>query len=405
MSATNHPGLTARGTRHVLLLCLYVLVAAAAFCGMYAKHSFGDGDRYTSLTAILDGDAARPYVYRQLLPSLANLADKTLPAALRERFVAHLEQDAPAHNPLRATFARATSTDDTIHALRYYIVYALSFCSLVAALLMLRGVAFDLTGDEAAATLAPLALAIVVPASYYYDFPELLCMTLGVWLACRAKLAWLVALTLVATLNKESFAVFVVTLYPFLRLRASRRAAIVGIGMCIVAGALANLFIKHVYAHNTGSPAMFNFWFNLQFYADPRNYFRSEWTYGIPLPRGTNVIVLALLALLVRAGWPGLPRCAKQHALLAAALNVPLFLTLGFVDEVRALSMLDVSAMLLLCTSATAWLARERQAAPASAIEPPSSSRPGDALNGQPAAVARDAQTRHASLRRPVCAP
>jgi len=43
--------------------------------------------------------------------------------------------------------------------------------------------------------------------------------------------------------------------------------------------------------------------------------------------------------------------------LLAAVCNVPLFLALGYVDEVRALSMLDVSAALLLCATASAWLA------------------------------------------------
>ncbi len=345
-----------------MLFCTCLLVAGAAFCGMYAKHGFGDGTADMSLTAALDGTAQRPYVYRQLLPMLANLGDGVLPAKVKSRFLEHLALDARAHNVLRATFARATSTGDPAHALRYYIVYSLAFCSLLAAMLMLRLVCLDLSGDEAAATLAPLALAIVVPASYYYDFPELLFMTLAVWLACRAKLVWLVPLAAIATLNKESFPVFAVTLYPFLRLRASRRAAVAAIAACVVAGALINAAIKYRYAGNAGSPALFNLWVNLHFYADPRNYFLSDWVYGIPLPRPTHIVVLVMIALLVRAGWRTLPTCARQHALLAAALNVPLFLALGFIDEVRALSMLDVSAALLLCTAASGYLARAGQA-------------------------------------------
>ncbi|MEM5330009.1 hypothetical protein VSR34_25910 [Paraburkholderia sp. JHI2823] len=349
--------LGARVTRSVMLLCTYLVVAAAAFCGNYAAHSFGDGNKGTSLAAILDGTGEEPYVYRQLLPAIANAGAKLLPGSVRTHVLEHLARDAPAHNPLRATFARATSTDDPAYALPYYLVYGLSFLALLVAMLMLRLVCLDLVGDEVAATLAPLLFAIAVPATYFYDFPEMMFMTIAVWLACRAKFVWLVAIALVATFNKESFLIFAVTLYPFLRLRASRRAAAARVGACVVAGALVNALIKYRYAGNVGSPALFNLWVNLHFYANPRNYFLTAWTYGIPLPRPTHIVILALLALLVVKGWRGLPKCARRHALLAAACNVPLFLVLGYVDEVRALSMLDVSAALLLCTSISAYLA------------------------------------------------
>lgn len=348
--------LGARVTRSIMLLCIYLLVAAAAFCGNYAKHSFGDGNEGTSLAHILDGTAERPYVYRQLLPAIANAGEKLLPESVKAHFLEHLAKDAPAHNPLRATFARATNTDDPAYALRYYAVYGLSFVSLIVAMLMLRLVCLDLAGGEVAATLAPLVLAIVVPATFYYDFPELMFMAITVWLACREKIVWLVVLTLVATFNKESFPLFAVTLYPFLRLRASRRTAVACIAACVVAGALVNAQVKYHYAGNAGSPALFNLWLNLHFYANPRNYFLTEWTYGIPLPRPTNIVILVLLAVLVLTGWGALPRWARRHALLAAACNVPVFLALGYVDEVRALSMLDVSATLLLCTVASRYL-------------------------------------------------
>ncbi|CAD6510072.1 hypothetical protein LMG27952_00341 [Paraburkholderia hiiakae] len=376
----------ARVTRSVMRLCIYLLVAAAAFCGSYAKHSFGDGHAGTSLTDVLDGTADRPYVYRQLLPAIANAGEKLLPGSVKAHFLEHLAKDAPAHNPLRATFARATSTDDPAYALRYYIVYGLSFGSLLVAMLMLRRVCLDLVGHEVAATLAPLVLAIAVPATYYYDFPEMMFMTIAVWLACRAKIAWLVALALVATLNKESFPLFAVTLYPFLRLRASRRAAVACIGACVVAGVIVNAWIKYRYAGNAGSPALFNLWLNLHFFANPRNYFLTEWTYGIPMPRPTHIVLLVLLALLALTGWGALPACARRHALLAVACNVPLFLALGYVDEVRALSMLDVSATLLLCTTATVYLAgtgdRRRTASTRAHGSPVAS---GGGLPGRPA--------------------
>jgi hypothetical protein len=380
-----------RATHRVMLLCTFLLVAAAAFCGMFSKHGFDDGNRGTSLTAILDGTASRPYVYRQLLPVIANTSAALLPAAVKNRFLAHLQQDAPAHNPLRATFVLATRAADPALALRYYIVYGLSFCALLTAMLMLRQVCLELSGDEVAATLAPLVLAIAVPASYFYDFPELLFMTLAVWLACRAKWGWLVPLAIVATFNKESFPVFALTLYPFLRLRMSRRAAAMCVSACVVAGALVNVLVKYRYAGNDGGPVIFNLWFNLQFFANPRNYFLSEWTYGLPLPRATNVAVLAVLAILVRAGWGALPDCVRRHALLAAAFNVPLFLAFGFIDEVRALSMLDVSATLVLCTVASRYLVRatgaERVMPPRAAVAHEAPAVAGGALAGAQAAA------------------
>jgi hypothetical protein len=347
-------------SRRILLVSVYVLVAAASFCGMYAKHSFGDGDPAASLTRIMDGTAARPYVYRQLLPTLANLGAKAIPARIQTRFVEHLALDAPAHNPLVNTFARALDPRNPRYALRYYLVYALTFGALVAGMLMLRAVCLDLSGDDVAATIAPLAFALAVPMYYYYDCPELFFMALAVWIARRANVLWLVPLTLVATFNKESFVCFAIALYPFLRARRSRGEAFAVTGACVALGALVNVLVKWHFAANPGAPALFNLGLNLRFLADPRNYLLSEWTYGILLPKGFNVLILFVLAVLVRAGWRGLPAVVKRHAWFALAINVPLFLLFGYEDEVRALSMLDIVAALLICTSLSGYL---RQAA------------------------------------------
>lgn len=352
-------------SRRLLLLCAYVLMAAAAFCGMYAKHAFGDGDKGTSLTAIMDGTAERPYVYRRLLPGIADIGAKVIPQRIQQRFLDHLALDSPAHNPLRNTFARSTSTDDPRYALRYYIVYTLSFIALVASMFMLRAICRALIHDPMAATLAPLAFALVVPASYYYDFPELFFMTVAVWFAMRGRLVWLVLLTAAATCNKESFPVFVVALYPFMRMQRSTRAALIATLACLAVGFAFNALVKLHYTGNPGQPALFNLWLNLRFIFNPRSYLLSEWTYGILLPKGFNVIILLMLVALVSWGWRSLPEVARRHALLAAAINVPLFVALGYTDEVRALSMLHVTATLLVCASLSGYLARAAKTLPA----------------------------------------
>jgi hypothetical protein len=353
----NVSALSRAATRTTMLLCVYVLVAAASYCGFLAKYGFRDGDAGTSLVAIIDGTAERPYVYRQLLPAVVNVAAKAVPQALEQRFLAHLATEAPKHSPLRASFAHAAGSDAPPYALRYYMAYGLTFGALVAAMLMLRRVCMEVTGNEAASTLAPLAFAIAMPASFYYDFIELLFMALAVWLALRGRWQWLIPLTLVATFNKESFAVFVIALYPLVRQTASRRTALLGVAACVAVGALVNIAVKLHYAHNPGQPAIFNLWLNLHFLLNPRNYLLGEWTYGVLLPKGVNVLILAALAFTVRAGWRALPRALRQHTLIAAAINVPLFIALGYQDEVRALSMLFVPATLVMCASIAAYLA------------------------------------------------
>jgi hypothetical protein len=68
---------------------LFFLVAAASFHGYFAKWHLGEAAtqgeywRVNSFETILDSTADRPYVYRQLLPMVANWIDKRLPNAIK----------------------------------------------------------------------------------------------------------------------------------------------------------------------------------------------------------------------------------------------------------------------------------------------------------------------------------
>ena len=357
-------------TRGVVLLCVYVLVAAASYCGFFAKYAFRDDSVHDSMVRMLDATADRPYVYRQLLPYAANLAEKAMPADFAGHVIEHLQEDYPKHNWLVNTFARATDAGKPAWALRYYLVYIMDFAALLAAMLMLRAVCIELTGHVVAATLAPLAFALAMPAGNFWDFPELFFMALAVWLAARGKGLWLILLTPLATLNKESFLFFTVCLYPFLRERLTLRHALAVVGACVLAAGAVNVVLKLRYAGNPGDVAQFNLMTNLRFFADPRNYLLSDWTYGIPLPKGFNVVILFVLFTIVRTGWKRLPRAVRQHALIACAINVPLYLLFGWGDEVRALSMIDVTAALLLCEGIAVYMENARRTAPALASVP-----------------------------------
>ncbi len=348
-------------TRRIMLLCVYVLVASASFCGFFAKYAFRDSSTSDSIALMLDGTAERPYVYRQLLPAIANLADRVTPAPLKARFLAHLREAFPKHDWISNTFVNARYAGDPHYALRYYVMYFMVFAALVAALLMLRLVCLHLLRNEAAATLAPLIFALALPAGNFWDFPELFFMSTAVWIALRANLLWLVPVTLLATLNKESFLFFVIALYPFVRMRAPQRAAIAWVALWLAAAAAVNLFTKLHYAGNPGGVVQFHLFDNLRFLADPRNYFHGEYTYGVLLPKGFNVLLLFVTVVVVRAGWGRLPPAARQHAWLVFAMNVPLYLLFGYTDEIRALSLLDISGALLVCGALVGYVTHGRE--------------------------------------------
>jgi hypothetical protein len=358
------PGLPRVTTRWIVLLCIYTLVASASYCGFFAKYALRDDSDSDAMTQMLDGTADRPYVYRQLLPGTANLLEAALPRGVKQRLLTHLQEEYPKHNWLRNTFARATDAAKPQYALRYYMVYAMTFSALLGAMLILRLVCLHLIGNEVAATLAPLAFALAVPAGNFWDFPELFFMTLAVWVALRARLFWLLPLTLVATLNKESFLFFLIALYPFVSMRVSRSRTLAWLGTCMVLAAAVNFATKLHYAGNPGDLAQFHLWDNVRFLADPRNYLHGEPTYGILLPKGFNILLLFVAFVVARAGWSALPPAARQHALLVCAINIPLYLLFGYLDEIRALSMVDVSAALLICAGVAGYVSRAMEPAP-----------------------------------------
>jgi hypothetical protein len=68
-----------------LLLFFFLMVAAASFNGFYTKWRLNDGHPSLGLSYMVEGTAARPYVYRQLLPAIANQVQAMLPPASVER--------------------------------------------------------------------------------------------------------------------------------------------------------------------------------------------------------------------------------------------------------------------------------------------------------------------------------
>jgi hypothetical protein len=344
----------------VFLAVVYYLAAGASFSGFFLKWHFHETEPY-SLPKMLDGNAPRPFVYRQLLPMSANAIARFVPPVIERKFLDKLAEEPPVSNPIQRYYPTATDAANRPYALRYFLVYAASFLSMVAAMFAIRAACIEVIGDKVAATLTPLVLALFFPlilteGGYFYDMPELMFMAVGIWLALKRRIIVLAAVTVVATLNKESYLFFVLALVPFIAVHYSRGKTATLASVLLALAASVNIWMKLRYAANSGGSAQYQLLSHLEYLIDPRNYFRMEMNYGILTTKGFNVIHLLLVVLLLKNSWRTLPPVVRSHAWIALSINVPLFIAFCYKDELRNLSLLAMTLAFLICATISSAL-------------------------------------------------
>jgi hypothetical protein len=97
---------------------------------------------------------------------------------------------------------------------------------------------------------------------------------------------------------------------------------------------------------------------HLQFLVDPHNYFRFEINYGMLTTKGFNVLHLLLVALLLKTGWRRLMPAARTHAWIALVITAPLFIAFCYRDELRNLSLLNMTLAFVTCATISAALSQ-----------------------------------------------
>jgi hypothetical protein len=340
-----------------VIAMVYAAVAAAAFHGYYTKWRMSDLVPAQSLITMLDGTAARPFVYRQLLPQTAILIEQALPQSARDSIEHRLNN---AQGALRSPIGPEATKQG--YALRYRIVYYATFLSLFLALFALRSVCLIIGMSRAASTAAPAIFALMVPilqtrGGYFYDLPELLAFALAARLALAGNIVALLLLAIPATANKEAFFFYCLALPPLLMARLSLRNAVASALAAAFVSGLTYLAIRYAYAENSGQNAILQLFDNLLFYANPLNLFLFDQTYGLPLFKGYGIVIFGWFAILMAYGWRMVPTCIHRHLQLAAVINVPLLLLFCAEGEVRNLSMLYVPIVALMAGALQRWLA------------------------------------------------
>jgi hypothetical protein len=346
---------SSRAVNGFLLAVAYFLVAAATFNGFYDKWHLRDDNPELYFSMMVDGTASKPYVYRQLIPTLANVLEAALPVETTEKLTDFLYMpDGSLKLKLRSPEAL-----DRAYTLRYHFVYFTTFLFIFFSLFAMRAVCLEFALGAQPSAAAPAAFILCMPylqtvGGFFYDYSELFFLAAAVLLAVRGWLWALIPLTLIATFNKESFFFFTFTLYPIVSIHRGRReAAIWTIFLSFVAGVIY-LLIRLPYLANPGSAFHNHLWDAFRYYFDLSNLFSREITYGLTSFRGLSFISLAAILAIVMKGWPGIPEVLKRHILIAAAINLPMFIVMCFPGEMRNLSFLFVGFVGLIAKAISA---------------------------------------------------
>lgn len=338
-----------------VLTVIYALVSAAAFHGYYTKWKMSDDVIPQSLVSTLDGTADRPYVYRQLLPQIANTIESLIPEGSRQAIETRLQEAGLGLRSPIGTDARREG-----YVFRYRIVYYATFLCLFLSLFVLRSICLSAGLDRVSSTAAPALFALLVPVlqnrgGYFYDLPEILAFALAARFALSGRVWALLLLAAPAAANKESFFFYAVSLLPLLRQRLSLRDSLLATAGAVLISGVCYLLIKSAYAGNPGSDTIFQLGKNLLFYLNPLNLLRVDQTYGLPLFSGYGLVVLSWFGIMMAYGWKAVPDYIHRHLALAATVNVPLFLLFCAEGEMRNLSMLYVGTVVLIAGALQRW--------------------------------------------------
>jgi len=343
---------------------LYFVAASASFNGSYDKWHFGeDGlsgqDPRFHFEMMVEGTAYRPYVYRQLLPAAVNWIDRVAPPSFKTWIYTH---QALGTETQQKPFFDSPTAENPVYFFRYLLLYLATFGFALMALFAMLLVCRAMQAPPLAAVLAPPILLLLIPyfqscGGFFYDYPELAFFALAFWIALKFRWGWILPIAILGTWNKESFVFFVPTLYPLLRLRASRLGAVLGICVLSLACLAVHAPVRMAFAHNPGGGLEVHWRDQLHYLLDLRNLlFGAEKTYGVQALKAFTLGPIALLAWTVWRAVPPLPPATKRHAQIAAAINLPLYFLFCWPGELRDLSLLYVFFLLVLVANLNDWL-------------------------------------------------
>jgi len=329
--------------RWALLALIYVIVSAVVLNAFMTRWGFRADAANHGFVQMLEHEAHRPFSYRVLSPAIVNAGAALIPGEVRARWQPWLLEQSPL---LRYRAPYESWNPDK--ALKWHVAYAYLFACLLAALFAARALARATFPTSALfADYAPALAVLLLPLTflrggYFYDFPELFFLFSCTLFAAKGRFTTFAILYPLAILNKESNVLLVLTFLAFAATQLPRRTLLIRTGALLAVGLALVAIVRFVFRDAGGGATQPWFPLNVLFFLSPEWYakFFTPFAPLVPIPRGINLLSLALLAFMIGWRWHDKPIELRRLLLANAAITLPLYLLFGFLDEIRALSLL-----------------------------------------------------------------
>ena len=297
-------------------------------------------------TAMVEETAARPYVYRQLLPHAVKAVSSTIPTQAKDK----LELKLIKGRYIEGKYAQADIPRQYI--IEYYLLYIFCFLAFFASIWVLRSLLCELVEDKVAGTLGAMLFALIFPffevlGGYYYDIFEFLFMFMAVRFAVHGSWGALLILAPLATFNKESFFFFLIALYPLIHSKADIKKATMITLCAVILSGLTYLYVRQLYVGNPGGSVEWWLEEHIKELFSLDSYIYTTSIYGLPLGEGMFLPHIICVYLIIKKSWHYLTPAWKNHVKITACINAFLYFMFAHPNEIRNLSLLYVSFMLL----------------------------------------------------------
>lgn len=336
----------------LVMFLLYWAAASLAITSFMQRWSFRESEQRYDLPSMLEHRAERPFVYRALVPIIANSTARAVP----EDWKIWLAENLDRKSDLRARYftgeGKIPWTAD--FSFVYRLIYYLDFGCLLFTLVTLRAIVLRMPRVSAsAAAFMPLAFCLMLPTAYlvggyFYDFPELLFLALGYLAALQGRYLVLCLIVPLAAANKETAVLLPALVSPLLWDRYGSRKTLGIVAISTALGVCAAFGVRTLMDLSRGAPVILQVLQNAWFWLRVPSYFQFTdiLAPGIPFPKPGNVLVLAAVAGMLAWGWQSMTRLEKTLLVVAGLINLPLALLFGAPGEFRNLSLMFVPLLM-----------------------------------------------------------
>lgn len=256
-----------------------------------------------SFADLLTGTAARPYVYRLLVPLLVKIISPFIPPTLPQWNLGAL----PA---FQKVFYQLNGDQ---YPREVTICLIIMFLSLAGFAYAERGFLNDLGFSARDQFILPLIAQILilpftVHFAYIYDLPQILLITLSLRMLCRQKWASYLFWLAIATLNKETSLLLIIVFMLYYWTRVTHRAYFAILSTQGIIYILIRAILFELYQNNPGENIVWAF-----------SYHYVQYTTE-PITLIFTVILFATIAFLMVRNW------YEKHEFLRTATIMPLLI-------------------------------------------------------------------------------